>query len=142
MAKTELVISLQVPGFHRWKDAPLEYSYLSNWHRHVFHINCYIEVKNDRQFEFIVAKDSLMSFLKNTLGAQRIIPNTGIDDPSKKDYADMFLHRGHLVFTEDVVSSGSCEGIAEYIAGYLKGNYGKVTVEVLEDGENGARVTL
>lgn len=99
-------------GFHRWPDAPENVDYLKSLHRHEFHVKVIVKVShNNRDVEFITLKDQ-------------------VDDAIK------CLRQG--CFTE----SSSCEFMASELAGelYNKYNYLVHSVEINEDGENGALV--
>lgn len=107
-----VIIKLQEPGVHVWKDAKNfpEVGYLSGIHRHIFHIKCKKEVKhNDREIEFIRFKDEITSYLKDK-------------------YSDKKLN--NLLNFKEM----SCEMIAEELADVFSLDY----CDVLEDNENGA----
>lgn len=62
--KTTIWVTTQFEGFHRWKDAPDEISYLRDFHRHIFHVKLGKEVKHDnREIEFISLKNSIDSYI-------------------------------------------------------------------------------
>lgn len=118
--KTNLIFTLQIEGWHRWPDAPNEYAYLANRHRHIFHIKCALGVDDqDREIEIVDAKAKLNQFL--------LTVNKNPIEGHGCDFGPM-----------------SCEHIASVICSYLRANYGKrfIKVNVLEDGENGATVML
>lgn len=99
-------------GVHRWPDADPEgpFAFLANPHRHVFQGDAWIQVYHD---------DRELEFLAVKLEINRLLPN----------YQDM--------------GSTSCEQMAKMVAECLLNKYGwnrEVTVEVSEDGENGALV--
>lgn len=109
--KRNIFISFQVEGFHYWKNAPLEVSFLRERHRHMFHVEIEKEVSHsDRDIEIILFKREVMNFMikkwKNVSG-------------------------NWLEF-----ESMSCEMIAEK----LLEKFDCVRVKVTEDGENGAVV--
>ena len=88
-------------------------NYLRHPHRHMFHFRVETSVTHDdREIEFIDLKEDLMD-----VASTRIFP-------------------GWTVTT-------SCEAAAKEMVAYLKANYGDrdYTVEVSEDGENGAKVS-
>lgn len=104
--------NFQFEWFHRWKDAPEEVKFLRDLHRHMFHVRVEVPVTHsDRQIEFILFKRDLMGQIEN--------------------------------MKEDLSTRSSCEMIAEWFINYVEVKFGvdKVTVEVSEDGENGAVVT-
>lgn len=99
--------------FHRWPDAPEEVSFLRTLHRHEFHLKLSVSVSHDdREVEFIL--------LKRWVEAE-VIPAIRLMWDFK-----------------------SCEMICEKVAEMTFDKWegvSKVTVEVSEDGENGATVT-
>jgi len=110
--KTRIWVTTTFEAFHKWKKAPKEVKFLQNMHRHKFHVKVELDVHhNDRELEFFMVKDKLDDFI-------------------------MLYYQG-----EDDV--GSCEMIASTILGEIEDLYGKrgISVEVSEDGENGAVVT-
>lgn len=87
--KREIIVSVQMIGFHSWPQAPKEVSFLRNKHRHVFHVKAGIPVKhNDRDREFFMEQ----SVLRKT------------------------LRRRFLTLSENV---GSCESICEFLLNTL-----------------------
>lgn len=101
-------------GLHCWPDAPSgKHEHLRNLHRHLFHVSVFIEQKHDdRDIEFLDFKDKLNE---------------------------------ELVSWPFILGSKSCEMMASDIIVWVHANYSserKVTVEVSEDGENGARVEV
>lgn len=53
-------------GFHRWVDAPDTHKFLSDFHRHVFHVRLEILVGHlDRDVEFLDMKEKLNDYLEN-----------------------------------------------------------------------------
>lgn len=99
-------------GFHRWPDAPEKVKYLKSLHRHEFRVRVVVQVNhNNRDVEFITLKEQVNEALH-------------------------CLSEG--CFTE----SSSCEFMASELADELhhKHKYTVYSVEVSEDGENGALV--
>jgi len=111
---TNVIINLQVEGLHCWpaaKEVFPEVSFLSDPHRHMFHIQLKKRVMhNDRDVEFIIFKRDVLDYLytKYYLDVQRI-----------HDFG-----------------SRSCEMIATELYEKFDCEY----VSVFEDGENGAEV--
>lgn len=111
MIQTEVYCSLQIEGLHCWPEAKIlfpEVAYLSDPHRHIFHIKCHSKVNHDdRDVEFIMLKHSVDNFMQNWY------------DPMYNlfDFGRM-----------------SCEDIAQSILDEFDSIY---KVEVSEDGENG-----
>lgn len=65
--QTQIGVKLVVPGFHFWKDAPEEVSFLRHNHRHLFGIECIFEVNHqDRQLEFFIVQQALRKHLDLT----------------------------------------------------------------------------
>lgn len=114
MIKTNVIVKLQVEGMHNWpaaKDIFPEVSFLSDMHRHIFHITVKKEVTHsDRDVEFIIFKRNVQYYLKNKY----------YNEP-------MRMH---------MFNSKSCEMIAQEIFDYFDCEY----VSVFEDDENGAEV--
>lgn len=105
-------------GWHCWGDAPDQYAYLRDSHRHLFHFRAEVQVSSDdRQIEFIELKHRV----------EQVILDGRI------------VSRDFTMPTEH-----SCEAMARFVLGYLVGLYPTQFVEVTvsEDGENGATVTL
>lgn len=118
---------------HRWAGA---HNFLANPHRHMLHIKVYVPVKHDdRHIEFIrlkgVCEAAFESFLlpDHWLGEVQQIIN-----PRK---CNSILKR---------ISGGeaSCEEIATALCVYVMHSYNvqEATVNVSEDGENGAVVAF
>lgn len=65
IVKSYIVSRVQVEGFHLWKNAPLEYHYLSNPHRHIFKVTAIREVfHDDRDVEFIHFARQIKDYLE------------------------------------------------------------------------------
>lgn len=132
---TWLICKFQIPGFHRWAEAPDSCAYLSNWHRHEFFFTVEMRVKANRAYEFITVKDEIHSWLIGKLGAKNYTASELIE--MGIPYAnDMCIVLGELIDKQSV------EGLGEYVATYVKDSYeiNGVKVTVMEDNENGARV--
>ena len=105
-------------GWHSWPDAPPERAYLSDHHRHLFHVRAEIESGHaDRAIEF----HDLLAVVQNACG------NLGVE--SRYGGRDL--------------ASLSCEMIADLIMRAVRANWqgSYVSIDVSEDGENGARVS-
>ena len=111
--KTNVIVNLQVEGLHHWPDAKNvfpEVSFLSDIHRHMFHITCKKTVHHDsRDIEFIIFKRDVLDYLQ-------------------EEYAG---DERCLCF-----GSKSCEMIAKELVEHFELEY----CSVLEDNENGAEV--
>ena len=114
--KTSVIMTLQKELTHQWEDCDLEgVEFLKYPHRHMFHIEAEIVVsKNDdsREIEIILAKRAIEKFIDES-------------------YPD-----GNMKNT-------SCEVLGYTIWKFLcdKYNVDQVAVKVMEDGENGGRVS-
>jgi hypothetical protein len=112
--KTSVIVRLQVEGLHCWpaaKDVFPEVAFLSDPHRHIFHIQAEKEVfHDDRDVEFIIFKRDLEEYFRRVY----YVPSTRVHD----------------------FGSMSCERIATEILD----RFNCLSVEVWEDLENGARV--
>lgn len=112
--KTEVYCTLQVEGTHNWPNCPYEeVAYLRDPHRHVFHIKAYKEVfHDDRDVEFIMLKHQITTYIRSRY----------------------FSVPQELC----VFGAMSCEMIGRE----LIERFGLSRVEVSEDNENGAVVTV
>lgn len=111
--KTTVYAKLQVEGIHAWYDCPHdEVKYLTNEHRHWFHIKAEMRVyHNDRDKEFIMLQHEIRDYLHSK-----------------------YYHEPHKCL---FFGAMSCEMIAEE----LLDNFSALCkVEVSEDDENGAIV--
>jgi hypothetical protein len=107
--------TFRVSGFHCWPNAPAQYAYLGQLHRHEFHVRVEVRVGHgNRDVEFIE--------LKQTASAE-------FEAMSDSEHAFDQLNYG----------GRSCEMLADELAGKLLKDFDVVAVEVSEDGENGAR---
>ena len=66
--RTNVIVKLQVEGLHCWPDAAEifpEVGFLSDSHRHIFHIICKKRVNHDdRDVEFIIFKRDILEYLR------------------------------------------------------------------------------
>lgn len=110
--RVEVWATVQVPGFHRWPDAPDYRAYLRDRHRHLFHVRVAVSVSQySREVEFHDLQDEMLRHL----GA---LSDGGVD-----------------------FGIWSCETIARALGRSLRSDGLAVSqVEVSEDGENGAIV--
>ena len=61
-----IVVKLQVEGFHFWGAAPIEVEFVRKRHRHTFFIKCIKEVDHsDRNIEIILFKRKVLAYLKS-----------------------------------------------------------------------------
>lgn len=109
---TTIIVNLSVKGIHFWKECPFEeVSYLRDPHRHTFEITAEKEVFHaDRDVEIIMFQNELREYLTNRYHSASY---------SELDFGGM-----------------SCEMIAQE----LLERFDLRTCQVLEDGENGAKV--
>lgn len=111
IATAYIKITTDFIGFHYWKNAPLEFQYLRQPHRHKFIVTACKEVQHDdRDIEFIYFKKQVDEFISETWANSSIM--------------------------SDYIFEDSCEMIARKILEKFGCSY----VEVSEDGENGAFV--
>lgn len=62
--KTMIWCTTEFQGWHRWKDAPDEVSYLASFHRHIFHVKLTLKVEHqNRAIEFISLKQKVNEFI-------------------------------------------------------------------------------
>jgi len=67
MIKRYIEIKHSFEGFHAYKDAPDEVSFLRQRHRHMFHVTAVVETThNDRELEFFIEQRFLKSLFSNT----------------------------------------------------------------------------
>lgn len=112
--RKKIWITTQFIGFHRWENAPPEVAFLSAPHRHIFKVKCEFSVSHsDRQLEFFLVQQAV-----NGIIYRDIIPGL-VKNPGQ-----------------------SCEMLAELLMTALRQTYACLSVEVSEDGENGAVVEL
>lgn len=110
--KTTIIVNLQVEGQHKWESCPIpEMSFLKFFHRHIFHVQCELEVNHsDREVEIIQFKREVLDYFKRNYFKESL---------GMCDFGEM-----------------SCEMIAQD----LVEAYNLLTCTVLEDGENGSKV--
>lgn len=115
MYQTTVFVTFQLEGFHNFpkvKEIFPEVGFLSNIHRHMFHFKLEKQVNHDdRDVEFIMFKRQIIDYLQS-------------------NYYD-------FRFKALLFSSMSCEMIAKE----LLEHFNCISVEVSEDGENGAKIT-
>lgn len=116
--KTNIIVKLQVEGFHNWpaaKDILPEVGFLSDRHRHIFHIVCKKAVSHsDRDVEIIMFKRQILEYL----------------------YARYTKHGSASISFVHEFGPKSCEMLAEELLKEFDLEY----CSVLEDDENGAEV--
>lgn len=119
--QTNIIINFRIEGFHNFPKAVEifpEVSFLSERHRHIFHIQCKKKVNHDdRDVEFILFKREVHSYMIDKFGA-----NFHDDSPP--------FHY-HCEF-----GGMSCEMIARDLLEKFDLEY----CSVFEDGENGAEI--
>lgn len=70
---TTVWIKTTFVAWHRWKDAPEEFAYLRDFHRHLFHVTAELIVKKlDREVEFISLKHSIDDWLRDRWHGKRL----------------------------------------------------------------------
>lgn len=114
--RRQIFITTSFEACHWWGDAPEQVKFLSASHRHIFHVKVCIEVgHSDREIEFILFKRMITDY---------VLFKYNLKDLGQK----------------------SCEMIAEdihfHLVNMLSVDYKRpMTIEVSEDGENGAILT-
>jgi len=117
MDRTTVWCTAKIEGFHLWKDAPSEFDYLRNSHRHLFGFRLEMSVEHDnRSIEFIDLRNRLVEFGTGIVGG-------GYD----------YRHRP---------VGKSCEMLAREVLEHFEAVYSPlyISVTVDEDGENGATI--
>jgi len=106
---TSVYVTTTFVAFHNWPGAPVKVEFLRHLHRHVFHVRVEVDVSHsDRDVEFFIFKELVDGLCILHFHGNRLI---GI----------------------------SCEMIASTLANMLAAEgYTMRSVEVSEDGENGA----
>ena len=109
--KRSIYVTFQKEGIHQYPDAPEGVEFLKHPHRHLFKFRVEIEVYHN---------DREIEFIL-----------------FKRELENLY-NAGALQ-----LNSKSCEMIAEELIGFIKNKYSNrnITVEVSEDGENGAILT-
>lgn len=114
MSSTNVVITFQVEGLHSWPEARVvipEMGFLSDLHRHIFHIVAKKRVTHDdRDVEIIMMKRELQDYFK-------------------RNYFNKDLNCCNF-------GSRSCEMLAKDLLEAYNLEY----CQVLEDNENGAEI--
>lgn len=106
-------IKNQFEGFHRWKTAPDEVSFLRDRHRHIFKVKTTIEVEfADRDVEFIMVQHEINDIIKEMVAGDML-------DWSCETMAIYILEHLHQLHPNREMSC-----------------------DVSEDGENGAVVSV
>jgi hypothetical protein len=107
---TKIWVTAQFEGFHKWPEAPIAQSFLSNLHRHIFHVKATFWVDGmERELEFFEVKTRLQVLIEKL--KEHLSKNPGM----------------------------SCENMAYKLLDFLsKDDLWVQSVEVSEDGENGA----
>lgn len=109
--KTQIYVTFQKEGIHKYPNAPEGVEFLRYPHRHIFHFRVDIDVfHNDRDIEFILFKRELEGLYENG--------TLELDYKSCEMMAD---------------------DLYNYISVTYPGR--DVTIQVSEDNENGAKVT-
>lgn len=111
--RVTVIARTQLEGFHKWPGAPTELVYLRSLHRHMFHITAEVSIHhNDREIEIITLKHLIERWWT-------CLMHPGLD-----------------------TSTWSCERLASELLKWLHEEYPGArwcSVEVSEDGENGAK---
>ena len=116
VSSTFVTAKVKVPGYHYWPDAHPHRKYLRSEHRHLFTINVGVSVDRSRGVEFHDLQEAIREAL--------------FDIYPKRDN-DGFLF-----------ADQSCEDIALTLGTRLCDSLPVVYVEVSEDDENSATITI
>jgi hypothetical protein len=94
---TFAIVRFRVPGIHYWPGPPKHRQYLLNAHRHLFHVECGIEVKhNDREIEFQDLLDRaqhkfmLGGRMSCEMAAKGLLKHLQKRFPERRMYVDVF----------------------------------------------------
>lgn len=113
-------VSTTFTAQHRWEDAPDEVSFLKDDHRHEFHVTVTIEqFHDDRDVEYIMFKRALDEWLAE-------YPAEGVSGGKLGE-------KSCEMMAKDIIEQFIFDEVPDAMNRYI-------TVEVLEDGENGALV--
>ncbi len=116
MSRSFVRVRFEIPGFHFWRAAPPDVSFLRYPHRHVFKFEVMAKTSKGREIEFFRLQ-------RTTKGAVHHLSLAG-------EPLDGFLEAGKG-------TPLSCEEMASAVAEYLDHeSYPVVEVVVSEDGEN------
>ena len=67
--KKQVLISIDVEGFHNYPNAPLEVDFLKSNHRHTFKIICTYDVKDmDREKEIFIQRAEVSRYIRMKFG--------------------------------------------------------------------------
>lgn len=67
--KKQVIIQIEVEGFHHYPNAPKEVEFLSLNHRHTFKIKCGYKVEDlNREKEIFIERDFIKDYLNETYG--------------------------------------------------------------------------
>lgn len=112
-ANTRIWVTFQLPGIHRYPNAPEEVAYLRNEHRHMFHFKVTLTVfHDDREIEFHMMKNWILGL-----------------------YGEQTLTLNHKS-----CEMMAAELLGKVVAKFGHTYHRDVEVEVSEDGECGAIV--
>jgi hypothetical protein len=94
---TFAIVRFRVPGIHYWHGAPVLRKYLANEHRHLFHVECGVEVfHNDREVEFhdmldVAQKDFVLTGrMSCEMAATSLLERLEKHYPNRRMYVDVF----------------------------------------------------
>ncbi len=111
--KYKVVASFRFVAMHHWPDAPEAHAYLRALHRHEFHVRAWVAVD-----------------AASSEAGDRVVEICRLKEDGRR--------LAELAASSSLTRSWSCEQWASYLLVEL----GACDVEVLEDGENGAVVSL
>jgi hypothetical protein len=72
MPTTVVWVTTRFVGYHRWKDAPDNVSFLRDYHRHVFHVQVAVDVLgHDREVEFFTLKSRVDAYIDHNWAGRK-----------------------------------------------------------------------
>jgi len=112
MIETFVKIRHRFEGFHQWKEAPDEVSFLRQSHRHLFHVTVEIGVSHDdRELEFFIEQ----RFLKTLFDTTEQCDNQSCETLAR--YVVMMFQKRHgydRPITCEVSEDGENSGVVKY----------------------------
>jgi len=109
--KRSIVVQFTMDGFHHYKDAPTQVSFLRASHRHLFHFRLQFRVDDaNRELEFFIQAAKVKAYLKDTFGEP-----CNFDQRSCEMIAEALLVRFYPIgcYKVDVFEDGENGGVAE-----------------------------
>lgn len=108
-----IVVRYDFVGYHKYENAPAEVAFLKNLHRHLFKVECTIQVNHsDRELEFFMVKNKIENTIQpfitiSELGSCEMIANDILEGLLNAYGEDRFMQ---VRVSED----GESDGIVTY----------------------------